>query len=124
MSLQQKFSIYSEQCPSRNVFEKISDKWSILIINCLLDGTCRFGELKRKLEGISPKMLTQTLIKLERLGFVARESFPVLPLKVEYSLTALGSELGKILGTLREWTESNMEAIMLSSSQFDETRKL
>ncbi|HHF7375672.1 winged helix-turn-helix transcriptional regulator [Legionella bozemanae] len=118
------FSVYNEQCPSHNVLEKIGDKWSILIINILLNKTFRFGELKREIGGISPKMLTQTLMKLERFGFIARCSFPILPMKVEYSLTPLGKELGSILNSLTTWTEKNMNRIMLAESKFVETRNL
>ncbi|HHT0594288.1 TPA: winged helix-turn-helix transcriptional regulator [Legionella anisa] len=116
------FSVYNERCPSHNVLEKISDKWSILIINILLNKTSRFGELKREAGGISPKMLTQTLMKLERFGFIVRHSFPVLPMKVEYSLTPLGNELGIILNSLTTWTEKNMDAIMLAENEFVEMR--
>lgn len=116
--LKKEFDVYAAKCPSRNILEAISDKWSILIINVLAKRTCRFGELKREVGGISPKMLTQTLLKLEKYGFVARESFSVLPLKVEYSLTHLGRELSSILGTLTGWTEANMHAIMQCEKQF------
>src|SRR5688572_5050742 len=107
-----KFSVYSEKCPSRNVLEGISDKWSILIINLLFQKVYRFGELKREIDGISPKMLTQTLQKLEKYGFLTRQAFPVLPMKVEYELTPLGKELSSILHTLTEWTEKNMKQIV------------
>ncbi|ARB91473.1 winged helix-turn-helix transcriptional regulator [Legionella longbeachae] len=119
MSLK-KFSVYSERCPSHNVLEGISDKWSILIINLLLKQTYRFGELKREVSGISSKMLAQTLNKLERFGFINRESFPVLPMKVEYSLTTLGNELGNILNLLTTWTEKNMDAIMAAEKNFED----
>ncbi|WP_237758936.1 winged helix-turn-helix transcriptional regulator [Legionella birminghamensis] len=102
--------------------EKISDKWSILTVSILLKNTYRFGELKREIGGISPKMLTQTLNKLEGIGFIARESFPVLPMKVEYSLTPLGRELANILGSLTSWTEENMDKIMRAERQFAEAQ--
>jgi DNA-binding HxlR family transcriptional regulator len=111
----QTFSVYAERCPSRNVLEGISDKWSILVINLLRQKVYRFGELKREIGGISPKMLTQTLQKLERFGFVTRQEFPVLPLKVEYTLSPLGQELSVILNALTTWTEANMENINLPS---------
>lgn len=113
-----KFSVYSKRCPSRNVLEAISDKWSILVINLLAEKIYRFGELKRATGGISPKMLMQTLQKLERYGFVMREAFPVLPLKVEYTLTELGKELGTVLSTLTTWTEGNMEKIMQAEAEY------
>ncbi|MBL7481530.1 helix-turn-helix transcriptional regulator [Legionella sp. 27fs60] len=112
------FSVYSEKCPSRNVLEAISDKWSILIINILSMKICRFGELRREVGGISPKMLMQTLQKLERYGFVDRKSYPVLPMKVEYSLTVLGMKLSVILGQLTLWTEMNMSSISQAERSF------
>jgi DNA-binding HxlR family transcriptional regulator len=112
------FNVYAEACPSRNVLEGISDKWSILILNLLSNNVYRFGELKRAIGGISPKMLTQTLQKLERYGFVIRQSFPVLPMKVEYGLTPLGKELSQILGSLTVWTEDNMQTIIQSEKDF------
>ena len=78
INMDHEFSVFSEKCPSRNVLEAISDKWSILILTILTQKTCRFGELRREVGGISQKMLVQTLQKLERCGFVARKSFPVL----------------------------------------------
>lgn len=116
------FNVYSERCPSHNVLEGISDKWSILIMNILLHKTFRFGELKREVGGISAKMLTQTLIKLERFGFIERKSYPVLPMKVEYSLTALGKELSSILHLLTTWTEKNMNAIIAAEEKFIKTQ--
>lgn len=112
------FSVYSEKCPSRNVLEGISDKWSILVIILLSKKIYRFGELKRKIGGISPKMLAQTLQKLERYGFVGRQSFPILPMKVEYSLTRLGKELSIILSALTVWTETNMNEIIHAENEF------
>lgn len=118
LMIKKEFNVYSDKCPSRNILEAISDKWSILIIGLLSQKIYRFGELKRGVCGISQKMLMQTLQKLEKYGLVARQSFPVLPLKVEYSLTQLGKELSIILSTLTEWTESNMEQITNSEQEF------
>lgn len=115
-----KFDVYNERCPSRNVLEAISDKWSILVINILSKNICRFGELKRKIGGISPKMLTQTLKALQKYGFIERQDYPGLILKVEYSLTTLGRELSLLLASLTEWTESNMPEIMHSEKKFEE----
>lgn len=112
------FSVYSEQCPSRNILEAISDKWSILIITVLTRKLFRFGELRREVGGISQKMLMQTLQKLERFGFITREVYPVLPMKVEYSLTPLGRELSIILNTLTFWTETHMNEIIQAEKYF------
>lgn len=116
--LKNEFSVYNKKCPSRNVLESISDKWSILTINLLSKKIFRFGELKREITGISPKMLSQTLLKLERYGFIEKQVFPVLPMKVEYSLTKLGKELSDILNLLTLWTEKNMNQILQAEKKF------
>ena len=112
------FSVFSSRCHSHNVLEGISDKWSILLITCLSGKTLRFGELKRHLDGISAKVLTQTLQKLEKYGFILRNDFGSMPMKVEYSLSDLGQELNAILTRLTQWTEANMEKIMASEQDF------
>ena len=113
--MKKEFSVYSQYCPSHNVLVGISDKWSILIISLLSKKIYRFGELRRKIGGISPKILAQALQKLQRYNLVARDSSPIIVMKVtkvEYSLTPLGQELGAILNRLTKWTEINMEKIV------------
>ncbi len=109
---EKKFNVYHQHCPSRRVLSIISDKWTILIIEKLSHTTYRFGELKREIGGISQKVLTQSLRALEKHGFVARESFPVLPLRVEYSLTPLGKSLSPIFNLITEWAEQHIDEIM------------
>lgn len=116
--MSKKLSVFNEKCPSHNVLAGIGDKWSILVMSSVLGKTCRFGELKRGVGGISAKVLTQTLRKLEKYGFITREPFSVLPMKVEYSLASLGQELSVILHSLTEWTESHMNKIMESKQNF------
>lgn len=121
--LNKKFDVYNKKCPSRNILEKISDKWSILIINLLSNKLYRFGELKREVDGISSKMLAQTLLRLERYGLLKRECFPILPIKVEYSITSLGKELSDILNLLTTWTQENMNDILLAENEFIKIEK-
>src|SRR6201988_1235901 len=83
-------SVLDPQCPSRLVLDRIADKWTALIIQILARGTKRYVELQREIGGISQKMLTQTLRSLERDGLVQRNIYPVVPPKLEYSLTRLG----------------------------------
>src|SRR5437762_10969982 len=83
-------SVLEPQCPSRLVLDRIADKWTALVIQILARGTMRYAELQRAIGGISQKMLTQTLRSLERDGLVQRKVYPVVPPKVEYSLTKLG----------------------------------
>jgi DNA-binding HxlR family transcriptional regulator len=115
---EKKYNVYSQHCPSRFVLEIISDKWTILIIDKLSQKTCRFGELKREIGGVSQKVLTQTLKSLEKNGLIKRESYPVLPLKVEYSLTPLGVSISSIFSTITTWAESHIDEIMLAQSNY------
>lgn len=112
------YSVHSRLCPSHNVLEGISNKWCILILTLLSQKIYRFGELKRELAGISPKMLTQVLQKLEKYGFVKRELFPETVVRVEYSLSPLGHELSVILSSLTEWTEGRMKEILAAEEDF------
>src|SRR6267142_6234937 len=98
-------SVMDAQCPSRLVLDRIADKWTALIIQVLAHGTKRYAALQREIGGISQKMLTQTLRSLERDGLVRRTVHPVVPPKVEYSLTKLGRTLIEPLQGLCRWSE-------------------
>ncbi|GLJ60768.1 cinnamoyl ester hydrolase [Microbacterium barkeri] len=99
--------VYSADCPCRNLLDVVANKWAALAIGALADGPARFGELQRRLEGISPKVLTATLRRLETYGLVDRTVLPEVPLHVEYELTDVGhSALGPIVA-LRQWADSN-----------------
>ena len=93
------------QCLSRVVLSRIADKWTALIIHVLATGTRRYATLQREIGGISQKMLTQTLRSLERDGLVARKVHPVVPPKVEYTLTPLGRTLIEPLNAICHWSE-------------------
>ena len=90
---------------------RLANKWAALAIGALEDGPLRFGELQRRLQGISPKVLTQTLRRLEENGFLHREIYPAVPLHVEYSLTDLGHSVSKPLAALRTWVETHLEQL-------------
>lgn len=92
-------------CPVQACLNFISDKWKILIIRDLMDGTKRFNELKKSLAAITQKMLTQQLREMEADGLVHREVYPVVPPKVEYSLTALGLSLKPVIEVMKLWGE-------------------
>lgn len=113
--------LFSEYCPSREVLKHVTSRWGVLLLVALTDGTHRFGELRRKVGGISEKMLAQTLVWLEQDGFVLRIAHPVAPPKVEYRLTPLGEEISGKLGELAEWIEGNMSGILAAQRKPDGT---
>jgi DNA-binding HxlR family transcriptional regulator len=114
--------VYKSICPSRQVLKRVGDKWSILIVSMLEDRIIRFGSLQREIEGISQKMLTQTLRNLERDGLIQREVFAEVPVRVEYSLTEIGNSLIPILKPLIQWSEGNLAKIAEAQIQFDEAQ--
>lgn len=100
---------YLANCPCRGVLDLLADKWSALALGALADGPLRFGEVRRRLEGISPKVLTGVLRRLEENGLVERTVYPEVPLRVEYALTELGVDANGPLTALRTWVERNIE---------------
>ncbi|MEV0433671.1 MULTISPECIES: helix-turn-helix domain-containing protein [Nocardia] len=103
--------VYSAKCPTREVLDTIAGKWTVLIVDALADGTLRYTDLRRRIDGISQKMLTQTLRQLETDGFVERTVYPTVPPRVEYALTDLGRSLREPITALREWIETNINRI-------------
>ncbi|TIO07094.1 MAG: helix-turn-helix transcriptional regulator, partial [Mesorhizobium sp.] len=101
------YDAFRRTCPSHTVLEMLASKWVYLTVCALRRGRLRNGELARKLEGITPKMLTQTLRGLERDGLVRREVYPVIPPRVEYELTELGQNLAGLLSQIRSWAEEH-----------------
>ncbi|WP_103337202.1 winged helix-turn-helix transcriptional regulator [Amycolatopsis sp. CA-126428] len=101
--------VYEAQCPCRAMLDLLASKWSALAIGALEDGPLRFGELLRRLEGVSPKVLTRTLRRLEECGILRRVVYPSVPLHVEYSLTELGESAAVPLAAVRSWVERNID---------------
>lgn len=99
------YDAFRRDCMSHTVLEMLASKWVYLVVGALRPGRRRYGEIARKVEGITPKMLTQTLRVLERDGLVRREVFPVIPPHVEYELTELGQNLAALLNQIRTWAE-------------------
>ena len=114
-----KYNIYQQHCPARLFFEKIADKWVLLIINILARETQHFNLLKKSIQGISPKVLSQKLKMLERDGFIARQVQDTAPIRVDYSLTPLGLEVAKMAYQLKDWAESNIEQVIYAQQRFD-----
>lgn len=106
-----KHDVYAAQCPCRGLLDLIANKWTALLVGALVDGPQRFGTIQRALEGVSPKVLTQTLRRLEDAGVVTRTVYPAVPLHVEYELTDVGYSLSVPLGTLRDWAEKNLHQL-------------
>ena len=104
--------VFPARCPSRVVLDHVTSKWGVLVLVALSERTLRWSELRRRTEGISEKMLAQTLRILERDGFVHRDAQPVIPPRVDYSLTDRGGELVALLVPLMEWIVSNAEEIV------------
>jgi DNA-binding HxlR family transcriptional regulator len=105
--------ILPENCPSRTVLDHVTSKWGVLVIVALSEQTLRWGELRRVVEGVSEKMLAQTLKTLESDGFVLRVAHPVIPPRVEYSLTERGRDLADRLLPLMDWIAENADDILL-----------
>lgn len=104
--------LYSSKCPSREILDHVTSTWGTLILVLLLDKTYRFSEIRKKIGGISEKMLAQTLQSLENDGFIIRKAYPVIPPKVEYSLTTMGREVALRVQELTTWIESNLYKVL------------
>jgi DNA-binding HxlR family transcriptional regulator len=117
--LMRRGELFSEKCPSREVLKHVTSRWGVLLLVALLAGTHRFSDLRRKVNGISEKMLAQTLQWLESDGFVERISYPVVPPHVEYRLTPLGEEIGGKVEALADWIEEKLPDILAAQRQKD-----
>ena len=106
-------------CRAREVLQRVGDKWSVLAIDLLGQGTMRFGELHRAIDGITARMLTVTLRGLERDGIVTRTIHPVIPPRVEYALTPMGRTLLDTIGQLVTWTDSHLPEIEAARIAYD-----
>jgi DNA-binding HxlR family transcriptional regulator len=112
-------SVYDRSCPARLIIDHLADKWAVLIVRRLADGTLRFAELRRAIDGISQKMLTSTLRDLERDGLVTRKIYASVPPKVEYSMTPLGGSLVNKVEDLCRWAEANASQVLKARQAFD-----
>ncbi|MGA3682714.1 MULTISPECIES: winged helix-turn-helix transcriptional regulator [Pseudomonas] len=104
--------VLARDCPSREILNHVCSRWGVLVLVVLLDGMHRFSELRRKIGGVSEKMLSQTLQSLEQDGFVDRTALPVVPPHVEYRLTAMGEEVALQMDGLTTWIEDNLPRIL------------
>ncbi|MEV2244695.1 helix-turn-helix domain-containing protein [Streptomyces sp. NPDC049970] len=117
-------SVSRPMCPSRLVLEHVTSRWGVLVLAALLERSYRFGELRRAVGGVSEKMLAQTLQTLERDGFVHRDARPVIPPRVDYTLTPLGREAAEQVWGLARWVERRLDAVEAARETYDGARSL
>ena len=113
---------YSANCPTRQILDRVGDKWAVLILLLLRDEALRFNRLRRDIEGISQKMLSQVLKSLERDGLVKRHAIATVPVTVEYSITPLGKTLAAAVDPLRDWAERNLKDVLAAQRRYDSQR--
>lgn len=113
------YSVFMRECPSHQVLETLSGKWTYLIVAALRPGRMRNAQLQRKIEGISPKMLAQTLRTLERDGLVIRTVYAEVPPRVDYILTPLGENLAGLMDHIRTWAETHVPQIEAARALHD-----
>ena len=113
------YDVYSAECPARAVLDHVSDKWALLVLHRLGEGPVRFNALRREIHGLSQKVLSQVLKRLERDGLIGREVFATVPVTVEYSLTHMGECLNANVGPLLKWAEANADQIRAAQAAYD-----
>jgi DNA-binding HxlR family transcriptional regulator len=118
-TIHHKRNAYASACPTRLVLDRVADKWAVLILGLLGDGPVRFNQIRRQIEGISQKVLSQTLKSLERDGLVNRKAIPTVPVTVEYSITPLGRTLSATVDGLRVWAETHIDKVLKAQRQYD-----
>jgi DNA-binding HxlR family transcriptional regulator len=114
-----KGDVHDRTCPSRTLLDRIGDTWSMLVVIALADGSLRYSELAARVDGVSPKMLTQTLRALERDGLLTRTVHPVVPPRVDYALTDLGSSLLDLMRGLEDWAETHIGEVVEARNAYD-----
>ncbi|MER5752906.1 helix-turn-helix domain-containing protein [Streptomyces sp. NPDC002088] len=116
------YNVFAKACPSRGTLEHVTGRWGALTLGALHDGSLRFNELRRRVDGVSEKMLSQTLHALERDGLVHRDAQPTNPPRVDYELTPLGREVAQRLLALIQVLEGGMDDVLAARERYDETR--
>ena len=117
------YDVLNPKCPTQQVLDRVSSKWTMLVILALTEGPQRYAALRRRVEGVTKKMLTQTLRALERDGLVRRRVFAAVPIQTEYELTESGRSLGEAVGVIRAWAYDHMTAIDSARTAFDASER-
>jgi DNA-binding HxlR family transcriptional regulator len=112
-------NVFDPLCPTRVVLDRLGDKWTVLVVALLEDGPLRFTQLRDRIGGVAPKVLTETLRSLERDGLVTRTVFAQVPPRVDYELTEVGRSLAEPLDLLRDWAEVHVSAILESRRRYE-----
>ncbi len=123
MNTQPKWTPYVSRCPTRFVLDRVADKWTVLILGLLARQKMRFNALLRQIEGLSQKVLSQTLKSMERDGLVTRTAYSTVPVTVEYAITPLGTTLARSLVDVIAWAEENIHAVLSAQKAYDRARE-
>jgi DNA-binding HxlR family transcriptional regulator len=114
-----RYDVYDPLCPTRLVLDRLADKWVVLILARLADGPMRFNEIRRTVGGVSQKVLSQALKRMERDGLVTRTVRPTVPISVDYAITDLGRTLSTPIAGLARWAEDNIDAVLEAQRRYD-----
>ncbi|MDH6452025.1 MULTISPECIES: helix-turn-helix domain-containing protein [unclassified Streptomyces] len=115
----EEYDAFIKGCPTNQLLDRLSDKWVSLVVAALSTGPMRYSDLSRKIAGVSPKMLTQTLRALERDGILSRTVTPSVPVRVDYDLTPLGRSLAGLLTAVKTWAETHIEEVHEARERYD-----
>ncbi|MCX5368803.1 helix-turn-helix transcriptional regulator [Streptomyces sp. NBC_00015] len=113
------YDAFLRSCPTNQLLDRLSDKWVSLVVSALAPGPQRYSDLARRIAGVSPKMLTQTLRALERDGILSRTVTPSVPVRVDYELTPLGSNLALLLTAVKDWAEIHFDEVQAARRRYD-----
>ncbi|MFG2728981.1 winged helix-turn-helix transcriptional regulator [Streptomyces canus] len=113
------YDAFIKGCPTNQLLDRLSDKWVSLVVAALSTSPMRYSDLSRKIAGVSPKMLTQTLRTLERDGILTRTVTPSVPVRVDYELSALGRSLAGLLTAVKAWAETHIEEVHEARERYD-----
>ena len=118
------YDAFMATCPARKLLDRISDKWVSLLLIALAGGPQRYSDLNRTIAGVSQKMLTQTLRRLERDGLLTRTITPSVPVRVDYQLTRLGETILPVVTAIKQWSEAHIEEIHAARDDYDHGRSV
>lgn len=118
------YDAFVAECPTRDLLARLSDKWVTLILVALAHGALRHRQLHRRIDGVSQKMLTQTLRKMTRDGLITRTVTPSVPLRTDYALTELGASLLPLVAAIKAWAEDNIASVQAARVRYDNAESM